>query len=61
MIVEKRFNDVLDFRSEIHPLGFEPKKDVKDSDINQVIGELIATNIVSNYSAFIVLINLKDI
>ncbi|CAG8643816.1 8635_t:CDS:2 [Gigaspora margarita] len=51
LIMDKGFYKVLDFRSGIRA-GFELKKNVQDSDINQAMVKLIVANIGSNHAVF---------
>jgi hypothetical protein len=59
LIMDVSFYSVLDFRSGIRA-GFELKKKVQDSDVNQAIAALIVTNIVSNHAVFLVLTDLNN-
>ncbi|CAB4394977.1 unnamed protein product [Rhizophagus irregularis] len=57
--MNKSFYNVLDYYSGIRA-GFELKKRVQDIHVYQVITELIATNILSNFAVFFVLTDLND-
>ncbi|CAG8767435.1 12887_t:CDS:2, partial [Gigaspora rosea] len=59
LIMDEGFYEVLNYHSRIR-VGFELKRNVQESHVNQAMAELIVVNIVSNYAIFMVLTDLDE-